>query len=95
MPFCRYRRFQFSKRVPNNLQNIFRSRAPPLVLLNSLDDTIPPPDMKNLYATPNSRKRRSNAYGRTVDNNMNNNVPSNTVQRDPSTLSQNQLLQHN
>lgn len=77
------------------MQNIFRSRAPSLVLLNSLDDPILPQEIKKLYATPNSRKRRSNAYGRNDDNHMNEKITTDTPQRDLSTLNQNQLLQQN
>lgn len=56
--------------------------------------------MQKLYATPNSRKRRSNAYGRN-DGNNNNNInkmfATDKPQRDLSTpaAQQEQLLQHN
>lgn len=81
------------------MQNIFRNRNPPLALLNSFnEDPILPPEMQKLYATPNSRKRRSNAYGR-MDGNDNKNIikmlATDKPQRDLSTSTQNQLLQQN
>lgn len=79
------------------MQNIFRNRNPPLVLFNSFDDPILPPEMQKLYATPNSRKRRSNAYGRNDEYNIIiKEFTTDKPQRDVSTTStQNQLLQQN
>ena len=82
------------------MQNIFRNRNPPLVLLNSFDDAILPSEMQKLYATPNTRKRRSNAFGRTDGNNNNNNdmikeFTTDEPQRDLSTSTENQLFQQN
>lgn len=75
---------------------MFRNRASPLVLLHSLDDTIIPQEMKKLYATPNSRKRRSNAYRRRDDKIINKKFNAFKPQRDVSTFNnQNQLLQQN
>lgn len=79
------------------MQNIFRNRNPPLVLFNSIDDPILPPEMQKLYATPNSRKRRSNAYGQNDDYNniINERFTTDKPQRDLSTSTQYQLLQQN
>lgn len=81
---------------------MFRNRNPPLVLLNSFnEEPILPAEMQKLYATPNSRKRRSNMFGRNDGNNNNYNknivkmLATDKPQRDLSTSTQNQLLQQN
>lgn len=76
------------------MQNIIRNRNPPLVLLNSYDDTILPQEIPKLYATPNSRNRRLNAYARNDGTNLNSEFAMDKP-RDLSAVQQNQMLPQN
>lgn len=77
------------------MQNILRNRNPPLVLMNSYDDTILPQEIQKLYATPNSRRRRSNAFHGRNDGTKLNGEFSTDKPWDLSKLTQNQMLQQN
>lgn len=76
------------------MENILRNRNPPLVLLNSNDDTYLPQEIQKFYVTPNSRERRSNAYGEIDDINLNKKLTTGKP-RDLSALMHSQMLRQN